>query len=63
MLKYDKGPSIIRQPPNPTLFSGPIECRIREVSLYTVYHIERNCHGQLAQIDVQYSGTSCNKLP
>ena len=34
MHKYGKGHSIIQQPPNPTLFSGPIECRIREVSLY-----------------------------
>ena len=25
---------IIQQPPNPTLFSGPIECWIKEVSLY-----------------------------
>ena len=32
--KYGKRHSIIQQPPNPTLFSGPIECRIREVSLY-----------------------------
>ena len=26
--------SVIRQPPNPTLFSSPIECRIREDLLY-----------------------------
>ena len=32
--KYGKRHSIIQQPPKPTLFSGPIECRIREVSLY-----------------------------
>ena len=32
---YGKRHSIIQQPPNPTLFSGPIECQIREVSLYT----------------------------
>ena len=34
ILKYGKRQSIIRQPSNPTLFSGPIECRIREGSLY-----------------------------
>ena len=36
-LKYGKRHSIIQKPPNPTLFSGPIECQIREVSLYTAY--------------------------
>ena len=36
MHKYGKRHSIIQQPPNPALFSGPIECRIREVSLYLV---------------------------
>ena len=36
--KYGKRHSIIQQPPNPTLFSGPIDSRIREVSLYkTLY--------------------------
>ena len=34
IYRYGKRHSIIQQPPNPTLFSGPIECRIREVSLY-----------------------------
>ena len=33
-VRYGKRHSIIQQPPNPTSFSGPIECRIREVSLY-----------------------------
>ena len=32
-MKYGKIHSIIRQPSNPSFFSGPIECRIREVSL------------------------------
>ena len=36
MNKYGKRNSIIQQPPSPTLLSGPIECRIREVSLYTL---------------------------
>ena len=35
---YGKRHSVIRQPPNPTLFSGPIECRIREVSLH-MFHV------------------------
>ena len=33
---YGKRHSIIQQPPNPTLFSGPIECQIGEVSLYVL---------------------------
>ena len=41
--KYGKRHSIIQQPPNPTLFSGPIECRFREVSLY----IAANLHTRL----------------
>ena len=32
--KYANGHSVIRQPPNPTLLSSPIECWIRVVSLY-----------------------------
>ena len=32
---YGKSYSIIQQPPNPTLFSDPIECRIGEISLYS----------------------------
>ena len=30
---FDDETSLIRQPLNPTLFSFPVECRIREVSL------------------------------
>ena len=37
---YGKRYSIIQQPPNPTLFSGPIECRIREVSLYVCTYVQ-----------------------
>ena len=36
---YGKRHSIIQQPPSPTLFSGPIECQIGEVSLYVVYFL------------------------
>ena len=34
ILMYTNSPSIIRQPPNPTLFSSPIECRTKVVLLY-----------------------------
>ena len=34
ILEHDKRYSVIRQPPNPTLLSSPIECLITEVSLY-----------------------------
>ena len=48
---YGKRHSIIQQPPNPTLFSGPIECRIREVSLYTerlkLHALRRSLQGSL----------------
>ena len=37
---YGNRHSIIQQPPNPTLFSGPIECQIREVSLYLSINTE-----------------------
>ena len=44
--QYGKRHSIIQQPLNLTLFPGPIECRIREVSLYLqlgIVHIPRLC--------------------
>ena len=41
MHKYGKRNSIIKQPPNPTLFSGPIECQIREVSKYVYTYLRR----------------------
>ena len=52
--KYGKRHSIIQQPPNLTLFSGPIECWIREVSLY-----EGHVRHQLRI--VLYSGVFFNK--
>ena len=36
MFKYANSHSVIRQPPNPTFLSSPIECRIREVSLHVL---------------------------
>ena len=38
-IKHGKRHSVIRQPPNLTLFSGPIECRIREGPLYIILRV------------------------
>ena len=56
ILKYGKRHSIIRQPPNLTLFSGPIECWIREDSLYVCYTVH-------IYTDVRHYGTSSSEPP
>ena len=39
----------VGQPPNPMLFSGPIECRIREVLLYVQIHLCVHGHAGILQ--------------
>ena len=56
ICKCGKRHSIIQQPPNPTLFSGPIECRIREVSLYV--HAYFHSHVISKYVKMNSSSTS-----
>ena len=49
IVKYGKSHSVIWQPPNPTLFSCPIECWIKVVSLY-VYRVPTYVHAYVPYI-------------